>query len=78
MIGSYARALERFGLPVFVKPTGLGSSIGISKVADDSELEGAVTLARSYGDTIIIEASITGGEYFASVLGTDDTAPDPY
>jgi D-alanine-D-alanine ligase len=67
---SYARALERFGLPVFVKPTGLGSSIGISKVADDSDLEGAVTLARGYGDTIIIEASITGGEYFASVLGT--------
>jgi len=64
----YARALDRFDLPVFVKPTSLGSSIGISKVSDDSDLEEAVNLARRYGDTIIIEASITGGEYFAGVL----------
>jgi D-alanine-D-alanine ligase len=64
----YDRALERFDLPVFVKPTGLGSSIGISKVADTGDLEGAVTLARRYDDTIIIEASISGEEYFAGVL----------
>jgi D-alanine-D-alanine ligase len=37
-------------------------------VSDASELEEAVYLARRYGDTIIIEASITGGEYFAGVL----------
>jgi len=65
---AYGRALERFDLPVFVKPTGLGSSIGISKVSDAGDLEEAVNLARRYGDTVIIEASITGGEYFAGVL----------
>jgi len=64
----YDRALDRFDLPVFVKPTGLGSSIGISKVSDAGDLDAAVSLARRYGDTIIIEASITGGEYFAGVL----------
>lgn len=64
----YERALDRFELPVFVKPTGLGSSIGISKVSDEGELDGAVKLARRYGDTIIIEESISGGEYFAGVL----------
>ncbi len=65
---AYDRALDRFDLPVFVKPTGLGSSIGISKVSAAGDLEEAVNLARRYGDTIIIEASITGGEYFAGVL----------
>ena len=64
----YDRALDRFDLPVFVKPTGLGSSIGISKVSDAGDLEEAVNLARRYGGTVIIEASITGGEYFAGVL----------
>lgn len=63
------RALEKFGLPLFVKPTGLGSSIGISRVASEQELEPAVALARSYGDTVIIEAEISGDEYFAGVLG---------
>ena len=66
---AYARALGRFNLPVFVKPTGLGSSIGISKVSAANDLDEAVNLARTYGDTIIIEASVTGGEYFAGVLG---------
>jgi len=64
----YQRALHRFGLPVFVKPTGLGSSIGISKVTDEQHLAEAVELARRYGATIIIEAEIAGGEYFAGVL----------
>ena len=64
----YQRALHRFGLPVFVKPTGLGSSIGISKVTDEQDLAEAVELARLYGATIIIEAEIAGGEYFAGVL----------
>jgi D-alanine-D-alanine ligase len=65
----YARALEKFGLPLFVKPTGLGSSIGISRVMAEDELKLAVDLARSYGDTVIIEAGIEGDEYFAGVLG---------
>jgi len=64
----YGEALESFGLPVFVKPTGLGSSIGISKVKQESELDEAVSLARTHGSTIIIEKEIRGGEYFAGVL----------
>jgi D-alanine-D-alanine ligase len=65
----YQRAVERFGLPLFVKPTGLGSSIGISRVGAKSELEAAVQLARQHGDWILIEAGINGMEYFAGVLG---------
>jgi D-alanine-D-alanine ligase len=65
----YARAIDKFGLPLFVKPTGLGSSIGISRVSRAEELQVAADLARSYGETVIIEAEITGDEYFAGVLG---------
>jgi D-alanine-D-alanine ligase len=64
----YDLALEAFGLPVFVKPIGLGSSIGISKVKMKSELEEAVRCARSFGSTIIIEQAVQGGEYFTGVL----------
>lgn len=65
----YARALERFGLPLFVKPTGLGSSIGITRVKQAAELQAAVDLARRYGGWVIIEAEVAGNEYFAGVLG---------
>ena len=65
----YARALDRFGLPLFVKPTGLGSSIGISRVDRADQLAAAAELARRYGDWIIVEAAIEGREYFAGVLG---------
>lgn len=65
----YDRALDRFGLPLFVKPAGLGSSIGISRVVEASGLEAAVRLARQYGATILIEREIAGKEYFASILG---------
>lgn len=67
----YARALEQFGLPVYVKPTGLGSSIGISRVTQVSELESAVVLALQYGESVIIESEIAGKEYFAGVLGRE-------
>jgi len=65
----YGRALERFGLPLFVKPTGLGSSIGISRVTEERDLPAAAELARQYGAWVIIEAAISGREYFAGVLG---------
>lgn len=64
----FGRALDRFGLPLFVKPAGLGSSIGISRVEHEQELAGAVELARSYGKAVIIEREIPGKEYFAAVL----------
>jgi len=65
----YNRAVEKLGFPLFVKPTGLGSSIGISRVTGIDELETAVALALNYGDSVIIESEIAGDEYFAGVLG---------
>ena len=65
----YTRAIDKLGLPLFVKPTGLGSSIGISKVKQAGDLQAAVELARRHGDSVIIEAEIAGDEYFAGMLG---------
>ncbi|NNJ78541.1 MAG: D-alanine--D-alanine ligase [Xanthomonadales bacterium] len=65
----YERALEAFGLPLFVKPAGLGSSIGISRVGKAEELPAAVELARRYSHTVLVEKAITGREYFAGVIG---------
>ena len=65
----YEEALEAFGLPVFVKPAGLGSSIGISRVAAADELPAAIEKARRYSGTVLIEKAIAGREYFAGVIG---------
>jgi D-alanine-D-alanine ligase len=63
-----ASALERFGLPVFVKPNCLGSSIGISKVTRFEELDEALDLAFQYGSEVLLEQAIDGKEYFAGIL----------
>lgn len=58
-----------WGLPLFVKPAGLGSSIGISKVNHEDGLDDAIALARQYSDVVIIEPEILGKEYFAGIIG---------
>lgn len=62
------RILRRLEFPLFVKPSGLGSSIGVSRVTDPAGLAPAVDLAASYGKEVIIEQGIEGGEYFAGIL----------
>jgi len=61
--------VERWGLPLFVKPAGLGSSIGITRLEQPSGLAAAVELARSYSDEVTIEPEIRGEEYFAGIVG---------
>jgi len=61
-----------FPYPVFVKPARLGSSVGISKVHDESELEAAVALARRHDDKVLIEECVTGTEVECGVLGNRD------
>jgi D-alanine-D-alanine ligase len=61
-----------FAYPVFVKPARLGSSVGISKVHDESELEPAVALARRHDDKVIVEEFLDGIEIECGVLGNRD------
>src|SRR5262249_33591995 len=58
-----------FGYPVFVKPAGLGSSVGISKVHDEHELGPAVELARRHDEKVLVEEFVDGVEVECGVLG---------
>ena len=61
------------GLPVWVKPARLGSSVGISKVTSrERGLDEAVELAGAHDPRVIIEADGAGREVECSVLGNDD------
>jgi D-alanine-D-alanine ligase len=59
---------ERLGLPVFVKPSRAGSSVGITRVDDWADLEAAVTLARQHDPKVLVEAAIVGREVECGVL----------
>jgi D-alanine-D-alanine ligase len=61
-----------FGYPVFVKPARLGSSVGISKVREESELEAAVELARRHDEKVLVEEFVPGVEIEVGVLGNRD------
>ncbi|HEY7914554.1 MAG TPA: D-alanine--D-alanine ligase [Blastocatellia bacterium] len=69
VIRKIARSL---GYPVFVKPANLGSSVGISKAIDKSELRDAIDDAARYDRRIIVERAIVGREIEVSVLGNDN------
>lgn len=64
-------AIARLGLPLFVKPANLGSSVGISKVHEKSELADALTLAFQYDDKVLIEAFGGKREIECAVLGNE-------
>jgi D-alanine--(R)-lactate ligase len=56
--------------PVFVKPARSGSSFGVTKVADKSELDAAIETARQYDSKILIEKAVSGLEIGCAVLGS--------
>jgi D-alanine-D-alanine ligase len=58
-----------FGYPCFVKPARLGSSVGISKVHDEAELEPAVALAFRHDEKVLLEEFMEGIEVEVGVLG---------
>jgi D-alanine-D-alanine ligase len=67
-----ARA-DDLGYPLFVKPSALGSSVGITKVHEPGELSSAVKEALAYGRKALVEGSIEGArELEVSVLGNED------
>lgn len=61
--------LSRLGLPVFVKPARLGSSVGISRATSEEERAAAVSEAFRYDSLVIVEALGSGLEVECSVLG---------
>ena len=59
---------DRLGLPVFVKPSRAGSSIGITKVTDWAQFPEAVATAAAVDPKVIVEASVPGREIECGVL----------
>jgi D-alanine-D-alanine ligase len=60
--------LEELGLPVFVKPARAGSSVGVSKVAELSELDAALEVAFAEDEKVLVETGISGRELEVAVL----------
>lgn len=57
---------------MFVKPVNAGSSVGVSKVRNESELQAALTLAYRYDTKVMVQSAVVGREVEISVMGTFD------
>jgi D-alanine-D-alanine ligase len=70
-----AAAIDELGLPVFVKPANLGSSVGVSKVKRAAELGPALDLAFAYDRKVVVETAVKDNrEIEISILGNDEPA----
>lgn len=57
------------GLPLFVKPARLGSSVGISKVSEENDLGPAIAIALDHGERALVEQGLVAREIEVAVLG---------
>ena len=62
-------AASQLGLPVIVKPANEGSSVGVTRVFKDSDLEAAIELAARYDGELLMEQMIVGDELTVAILG---------
>ncbi len=67
--GAVLEEIGGLGLPVFVKPAHLGSSVGIAKVSSGDGLRGALEDAFTHDELVIVEAMSSGTEVECAVLG---------
>ena len=66
-----ARCIEELGLPVFVKPANLGSSVAVAKVKAEGELGPALDAAFAYDRKVVVERGVLAREVEVSVLGNE-------
>jgi D-alanine-D-alanine ligase len=67
--GIPADIVADLGLPAFVKPANMGSSVGVSKAHTVEELRDAITFALTYDEVVVVEEGIDGREIEVAVLG---------
>ncbi|MGH2975089.1 MAG: D-alanine--D-alanine ligase family protein [Solirubrobacterales bacterium] len=67
----WRKRCEAMGLPLWVKPSRLGSSVGITRVEALADLDEAVELARRHDPRVIVEAHASGREVECSLLGDE-------
>lgn len=68
---SYDKLANLLGSPLFVKPARSGSSVGVSKVRNDSELSDALSDAHQHDTKVLLEKAIAARELEVGVLGTE-------
>lgn len=66
------KVMKEIGLPCFVKPANLGSSVGVSRAIDSNSLTKAIDLAAEYDRKVIVEEEINAREIECAVLGNDE------
>ncbi len=68
--GSDVRAAAlQLGLPVFVKPSSEGSSVGVARVVDEAAIDDAIRVAQEYGGEMLMEQMVVGDELTVGILG---------
>jgi D-alanine-D-alanine ligase len=72
-----ATLAAELGLPCFVKPSNMGSSVGVSKAHDVDELSRAIEYALSYDEWVVVEEAVVGREIEVAVLGGTDPVASP-
>ena len=72
--GAIDTAIAQLGLPVVVKPSHEGSSVGITRVRDAMGLDAAIALAQRHDGELVIEQMIEGAELTVGILG-DEALP---
>ncbi|QIL21446.1 D-alanine--D-alanine ligase [Thermomonas sp. HDW16] len=64
-----AAAVRELGLPVFIKPSTEGSSVGVFRVMEQADLQPALDFAAGYAGELLAEQMLTGGEFTVGVVG---------
>lgn len=71
-----AGVVDELGLPVFVKPAALGSSVGVERATDEAQVKQAIEDAFAYGEKVLVEEAVEGREIEVAVLeGPRTSAP---
>jgi len=70
--GLPAELAEELGLPCFVKPANMGSSVGVTKAKTVEALRDAIDYALTYDEWVVVEEAIVGREIEVAVIGNDD------
>ena len=71
--GTAEELADDLGLPLFVKPANMGSSVGVTKAKSVDDVERAIATALTYDSVVVVEEAIVGREIEVAVLG--NTAP---
>ena len=67
--GDLAAAVRELGLPVFVKPSSEGSSVGVFRILSEDDLPPAIEFAAGYAGELLAEQMLAGGEFTVGVVG---------